>query len=77
MFASVLNRLFPCGHKHLSRPVAPIRKHGIPQGETYVVCLDCGQQFAYDSKEWKVGKPLTKSPVDTARETQPARRIVN
>lgn len=63
MFATVLSKLFQCGHKHLSRPVAPVRKRGISQGNTYVVCLDCGQRFAYDSKEWKVGGPLNDDPV--------------
>jgi hypothetical protein len=63
MIATVLNMLFQCGHKHLSRPLAPVRKAGVPQGESYVVCLDCGQRFAYDAKEWKMGAPLASSPL--------------
>jgi hypothetical protein len=55
---SVVNRVFRCRHKRLSRPVAPVRRRGVPQGETYVVCLDCGGQFAYDSLAWRVGRPL-------------------
>jgi hypothetical protein len=66
MFATVLKMLFQCGHKHLSRPVAPVRKGGIPQGENYVVCLDCGKRFAYDAKEWKIGAPLDASPLGSA-----------
>ena len=65
MFDAVVKRLFHCGHKHLSRPVAPVRKHGISQGETYVVCLDCGQRFAYDSQQWKIGAPLPERPRST------------
>jgi hypothetical protein len=62
MFTALLERLLHCRHKHLTRPVAPVRKRGIPQGDTYVVCLDCGRRFAYDSKEWKIGGPLAGNP---------------
>jgi len=58
MFANVLSRLFLCAHKHLTRPIAPVRVRGAPQGESYVVCLDCGQRFAYDSRQWKMGARL-------------------
>ena len=33
-------------------------KGGVPHGRTYVVCLDCGKQFAYDLQEMRVGRPL-------------------
>ena len=36
-------------------------KGGIPQGQTYVVCLECGKQFAYDVDEMRIGKPLPAS----------------
>jgi len=58
MIEAILNLLLHCHHRRISRPVAPIRKHGIPQGESYVVCLDCGQQFEYDTREMRIGKPL-------------------
>jgi hypothetical protein len=67
MFASVLNKLFQCAHKHLTRPIAPVRLRGAPQGESYVVCLDCGQRFAYDAKEWKIGAALTDNPDEVRR----------
>jgi hypothetical protein len=31
---------------------------GVPHGETYVVCLDCGKQFSYDLHEMRVGRPI-------------------
>ncbi len=31
------------------------------QGETYVACLDCGQQFAYDWENMRLGKPVDVS----------------
>jgi hypothetical protein len=61
MIDSVLNLLFRCPHRRLTRPVTPIGKDGRPHGDTYVVCLACGKQFAYDLKEMHIGKPLPSS----------------
>ncbi len=58
MIDTVLNLLFRCPHHRLTRPVTPVSKGGQPHGETYVVCLDCGKQFAYDVQAMKIGKPL-------------------
>src|ERR1019366_6643016 len=58
MIDSVLNLIFCCSHKRLTRPVTPIDKDGKPHGDTYVVCLACGKQFSYDLKEMRIGKPL-------------------
>jgi hypothetical protein len=33
-----------------------MRTSGDNQGETYVVCLACGQQFAYDWEHMRLGK---------------------
>jgi len=35
-------------------------KPGGQGGQSYVVCLDCGGQFAYDWKEMRVGDRLGK-----------------
>jgi hypothetical protein len=61
MIDSVLNLLFRCPHARLTRPVTPVSKAGVPHGQTYVVCLDCGKQFAYDLQQMRVGKPLESS----------------
>ena len=61
MIDSVANLLLRCSHRRLTRPVTPVSKAGVPHGQTYVVCLDCGKQFAYDLKEMRVGKPLESS----------------
>jgi hypothetical protein len=58
MIDTVLNLLFRCSHRRLTRPVTPASIAGVPHGETYVVCLDCGKQFAYDIKLMQMGKPL-------------------
>ena len=38
--------------------MAPARVRGAQPGNNYVVCLDCGQRFAYDSTQWKIGARL-------------------
>jgi DNA-directed RNA polymerase subunit RPC12/RpoP len=57
MIDTLLNLLFRCGHRRLTRPVSAAAKPGT-HSETYVVCLDCGKQFAYDFTRMKIGKPL-------------------
>jgi hypothetical protein len=61
MIDSISNLLFRCSHQRLTRPVTPVSKAGVPQGETYVVCLDCGKQFSYDVREMRIGKPIAHS----------------
>ncbi len=61
MIDSILNLMFRCSHRRLTRPVTPVSKAGAPHGETYVVCLECGKQFAYDVKEMRIGKALDSS----------------
>ena len=55
-------RLLACAHRRLTRPITPVSKPGVPSGETYVVCLDCGKQFAYDWDQMRVGKAIERSP---------------
>jgi len=56
MIDTIFNLLFFCGHRHLTRPFTPLREPGVPRCETYVVCLDCTKQFAYDLTAMRVGK---------------------
>ena len=63
MFNSLLNLLFRCAHKRMTRPMTPARKSGEPVVDPYVICLDCGKQFLYDMKEMRIGKPVAVSPV--------------
>jgi hypothetical protein len=58
---SILNLLFRCAHPRLTRPFTPLSLHGVSQGGAYVVCLDCGRQFAYDLTEMKIGRPIDHS----------------
>lgn len=47
--------IFPCQHRKTTFP----RKHSEDSdGGTYVVCLECGKQFAYDWENMRLGKPV-------------------
>jgi hypothetical protein len=61
MIDTVMNLLFRCPHRRLTRPVAPVTKAGQPHSQSYVVCLDCGKQFAYDLTEMRIGKVIDRS----------------
>ena len=61
MIDTVLNLLFRCSHRRLTRPLAPITKAGQPHSQSYVVCLDCGKQFEYDLTEMRMGKAIDHS----------------
>ena len=57
MIDSVINLLFRCSHRRLTRPVAPITKAGQPQSQSYIVCLDCGKRFPYDWERMRIASP--------------------
>jgi len=61
MIDTLSNLLFRCSHRRLTRPVSPATKAGQPHEQAYVVCLDCGKQFAYDTREMKLGKVIQRS----------------
>ena len=61
MIDTLLNLLFRCSHRRLTRPVAPITKAGQPHSQSYVVCLDCGKQFEYDLNLMRMGKAIDHS----------------
>jgi hypothetical protein len=55
MISNLIDSLFGCSHKRITFPItikqAQARKE---TNGTYVVCLDCGEEFAYDWKEMKI-----------------------
>src|SRR5579871_2186664 len=61
MIDTPLNLLFNCPHRHLTRPFTPISKSGVAHSETYVVCLDCAKQFAYDFETMQIGKAIERT----------------
>lgn len=58
MISKLLDAFFGCWHTNLSFPMtAKSGKRRIAAASltgTYVVCLDCGKEFAYDWREMKV-----------------------
>jgi hypothetical protein len=58
MFNALLNVLSGCSHRKTSFPLTPRRKLGnnVGRTETYVVCLDCGTEFAYDWQQMRIRK---------------------
>jgi hypothetical protein len=54
---SIINLLFGCHHRNVSRPLTTVNLRET-SGETYVVCLDCGKRFAYDWKEMRIGREV-------------------
>lgn len=61
-----MDMLFGCWHSNYSFPMTRKRGDGrfksAQQANTYVVCLDCGKEFAYDWKQMKV-TGVEKQPV--------------
>lgn len=74
MILNLFDMLFGCWHKNYSFPItAKGNKRKSPaaaQTGTYVVCLDCGKEFAYDWQTMKVLEPLEQP------ETAVSRKIV-
>lgn len=61
MIGKMLNLLFGCHHRHITRPITPVSRHHQP-ASSYVACLECGKQFHYDTLNMRVGTampPLT------------------
>ena len=68
MIAKLFDAFFGCWHSHYSFPITirpgARRSQAASLTGTYVVCLDCGKEFAYD---WKTMKLLTSSTQDRHR----------
>ena len=62
MLQSLINSIFGCTHQRTTFPLTPSRKGyaapGASRNGTYVVCLDCGKEFAYNWEEMRVGVTL-------------------
>jgi hypothetical protein len=75
---TLLNLVFRCAHRRLTRPLTPVSKSKQAHTGTYVVCLDCGKHFAYDAKEMKLGRAI-EPPNEIARithsDSQPLARV--
>ena len=78
MFQSLIDTLFGCSHQRTTFPLTPARRNGsaalsgTQRMGTYVTCLDCGKEFAYDWKAMRVGQAVPERV--TAVATQPSYR---
>lgn len=78
MFQSLINTLFGCSHQRTTFPLTPARRGvgnsvpGVQRNGTYVTCLDCGKEFAYDWKAMRIGQPVIDPAPAVA--TQPSYR---
>ena len=73
MLKSIADVLFGCSHRKTTFPQTR-RSRGIPTPNavrtgTYVACLDCGKEFAYNWGEMRIGKAVAKAL--PASEAQP------
>jgi hypothetical protein len=76
MLIALLNSLFGCSHQRTTFPLTPSRKMSTSANRhgTYVVCLDCGQEFRYDWKEMRVGEQVISRGANPAASLSPANR---
>lgn len=75
---NIIDMVFGCWHKHLSFPrtdKSGQRRSSTARAGTYVVCLDCGQEFAYDWQQMRILSVREQRVRDRARlEVQSAPR---
>jgi hypothetical protein len=77
MFQSFFSSLFGCSHQRTTFPLTPGRKSSgytaasAVRSGTYVVCLDCGKEFAYDWDGMRIGRQVpahvAEAPVAAAQ----------
>jgi RNase P subunit RPR2 len=78
MLQSLFDTLFGCSHQRTTFPLTPARRNAgaalssTQRNSTYVTCLDCGKEFAYDWKAMRIGQPVVARV--PAVETQPSYR---
>jgi hypothetical protein len=67
----IFDALFGCWHRRISFPQTSKRGQrrcaAAMQTGTYVVCLDCGAEFAYDWKKMRILSPTETQPFARAR----------
>lgn len=68
MFSRLMETMFGCWHSHYSFPMSvragSRRNQAAARLGTYVVCLDCGKELAYD---WQQMRVTNARPRETSR----------
>ena len=57
MVQSILDALFGCSHQRTTFPLTAGRKNAASR--TYVVCLECGKEFAYNWADMRIGERVS------------------
>lgn len=73
MWDSLLKHLFGCAHRNTTFPLTCGGGAGAGatrRRATYVTCLECGAELAYDWEQMRVGAPLNDSQLRQARWTE-------
>jgi len=74
MVKAMLRAVFGCAHQRTTFPLTPTSHRGAPGrpaaiAATYVVCLDCGNEFAYDWTRMRIGEPVRRrDPIATGQQ---------
>lgn len=74
MVKAMLQAVFGCAHGRTTFPLTPTSRMSPPGrvasiAGAYVVCLDCGKEFAYDWARMRVGEPVRRrEPIATEQQ---------
>jgi hypothetical protein len=68
MLQSLINTLFGCSHQRTTFPLTLTRS---ARNATYVTCLDCGKEFAYDWQTMRMGRVYNVTSPSTTAEPAP------
>jgi predicted transcriptional regulator len=70
MISRLVDAFFGCWHTNLTFPItarsAARRNAAASLTGTYVVCLDCGKEFAYDWRQMKIVDETREHPSTVA-----------
>jgi len=77
MVLTIVNLLFGCHHRRITRPMTPVRNGRSNPSLTYVACLDCGKQLKYDLATMSIGAviPTSLCPVPSQQLDRPAAEV--
>ena len=78
MLSSVATWLFGCSHRRTSFPMTvrnPSSDNRRDGAETYVVCLDCGQHFAYDWAAMRITRAKQNRAAVGTNHSESGRRV--
>ena len=71
MLSKLFNTVFGCKHSRSSFPMSiktgARRSAAAHRTGTYVTCLDCGQEFAYDWQQMKILGNQVEEPAQVLR----------